>query len=410
KKMKQQSIAFCLLLLVIGSQTVLMSEKQTTFKKMRSIITIMSQVQTKLTTNGPINDIADLLFNYFQEIIQEQINHDTLFERQKKECDEEAEYRAKEVKDGQQAHDSAQVTLEHCNSQNNRAERDLSNNLDEQQKTRVYLQNLILTREQQAAKFQEDTQSYKANSAAVDEAISILQEIWSGQSEFIQLSRHVNKMLKHAISMRKVNKIAPLMAAFAQLSAKQLIADEAQLQQVLRLLNQFRQDVENDYRAKEKAEQEAQDAFAESKAATEDYLGHLEQAQKELEEELKELKSCINNQTAISQSAAAKIRRNQDLLDSTSNMCVAFANEYVSAAQGRIEEVELLQVILEKVKLRYEQLSDNVIIRGLQSKFDEYTNKSPYERVDSFVHQQGEFNEKGAAEARYVRNKDLEQL
>lgn len=34
-------------------------------------------------------------------------------------------------------------------------------------------------------------------------------------------------------------------------------------------------------------------------------------------------------------------------------MCLAFADEYVAATEGRIEEVELLKVIAEKCKLRY---------------------------------------------------------
>ena len=95
--------------------------------------------------------------------------------------------------------------------------------------------------------------------------------------------------------MRKVTKIAPVLASIAQLAGKQLLAKESDLQEVLRLLNQFRDDVENDFRAKEKAERASQSEFIETRTTTEDFIGRLESNQKDLEDEQAELKTCINN-------------------------------------------------------------------------------------------------------------------
>jgi hypothetical protein len=56
---------------------------------------------------------------------------------------------------------------------------------------------------------------YQQISRAVDEALSILDEIWNGSSSFIQIAKHANKMLKDSVKIRKAHLLAPVMNALA---------------------------------------------------------------------------------------------------------------------------------------------------------------------------------------------------
>jgi len=40
---------------------------------------------------------------------------------------------------------------------------------------------------------------------AIDEALDILDEIWSGEATFLQLTKHTNKLLKEAVKNRKAH-------------------------------------------------------------------------------------------------------------------------------------------------------------------------------------------------------------
>lgn len=52
-------------------------------------------------------------------------------------------------------------------------------------------------------------------SKAVDEALLILEEIWSGENNFLQLNKHINGMLKSAVKIRKAHLLGGVMSALA---------------------------------------------------------------------------------------------------------------------------------------------------------------------------------------------------
>jgi flagellar biosynthesis component FlhA len=78
------------------------------------------------------------------------------------------------------------------------------------------------TRRREAYNFESSTTVYQAVSRAVEEALQILEEIWSGDSSFIQLAKHMNGLLKSAVKIRKVHLLAGVMSALSQLATKDL--------------------------------------------------------------------------------------------------------------------------------------------------------------------------------------------
>lgn len=269
--------------------------------------------------------------------------------------------------------------------------------------TDSYLSNLISTRNSEAESFDASTEAYKKNSAAADEALEILEQIWSGESTFLELAKHANKMLMNAIQIKKVSKLTPVMAALAQLASKKLIADDSLLKQVQGLLRDFRSNIENDFVALSKAEETAIRVFNDNKARTEEFLASLNNAKKDLEVEQAKLGQCISNQNSILITANAKLERNQNLLDSALKMCDSFHKEFVAASESRHQELELIEVIKQKVEVRYGALAPAVKERVSKEFFDAHRNENAYQNA-SFQHKQAEYGENGAKASGYERN------
>ena len=134
--MKKQ-IFICMLIILASYAS--MTDKYPTFKKMRSIITIMSQVQSKMSTSSPLKDIMDLLLNYLSQIEEEQLNHNVLLQKSSQECEDEGSYRVRQIEDGSTAQTQAQTILEHCEKQNLRASSEQESTSKQLTETRVYL-------------------------------------------------------------------------------------------------------------------------------------------------------------------------------------------------------------------------------------------------------------------------------
>mmetsp|Transcript_2827 Transcript_2827/g.391 ORF Transcript_2827/g.391 Transcript_2827/m.391 type:complete len:94 (-) Transcript_2827:100-381(-) len=63
------------------------------FSQKRSIMTLLTQVESKLKAGGPLNAITDMLKEFVDTVTEEQVAHDKLYQDQKVECDEEFEFR-----------------------------------------------------------------------------------------------------------------------------------------------------------------------------------------------------------------------------------------------------------------------------------------------------------------------------
>lgn len=76
------------------------------------------------------------------------------------------------------------------------------------------------TRRREAYAFETATTSFEMTSRAVDEALVILDEIWSGEASFTQLNTHINGILKSTIKIRKAHLLGGVMTTLAQLATK----------------------------------------------------------------------------------------------------------------------------------------------------------------------------------------------
>jgi hypothetical protein len=73
-----KTAAILLLALVAVSATDLFSEMPLNFGPSRSILTLLTQVEAKLKTNGPLDAITKMLDEFKKTVTDEQLAHDNL--------------------------------------------------------------------------------------------------------------------------------------------------------------------------------------------------------------------------------------------------------------------------------------------------------------------------------------------
>jgi PBP1b-binding outer membrane lipoprotein LpoB len=377
-----RTAALCLILLIVSANaTSLFDKYPLNFSAKRSIMTLLTQVEAKLKMGGPLDAITKLLEDFVTEVTEEQVQHDQLWASQQKQLAEEYAFRESEIQQAEAALAEAQETLDGCNSQQVRAEQDLDTTKRQLAEDRNFLALVEETRRREAYAFETETTIYQTVSRAIDEALAILEEIWSGESSFLQLSKHMNGLVKSAVKIRKVHLLSGVMAAMSQLASKDLQADEALLEKVKTLLSNFREKTDTEYREAAAAEEAAIAAYNEDKARLTEGINSLETQQEGLESELKQLTKCIVTQTGIVQSASTKRDRNQRLLEDAQALGQSVADEYASATASRKEELELLSAIRERVEARFSELSEDVVERGEEDTFT-YTNEYAYEEPE----------------------------
>lgn len=173
---------------------------------------------------------------------------------------------------------------------------------------------------------------------AVDEALVILEEIWSGESTFAQLNRHVNGLLKTAVKIRKAHLMGGIMSAMAQLGSSEVQADEELLNRVKNLLTNFKDNLVEKFNNSSQAEQAAIEEFKSEKARLEGMVSQLEAQEEGLKAEIAALNKCIVVQSSIVSDASAKRDRNQRIWDDAKALCEAVEDEYHTSTEARQEE------------------------------------------------------------------------
>jgi hypothetical protein len=91
-------IALCLIALVASTNAMTMFEKYNLdYSPQRSIMTVLTQVEAKLKAGGPLDAITKMLDDFVATVTEEQAAHDSLYDKQTKECEDEFVFREREV-------------------------------------------------------------------------------------------------------------------------------------------------------------------------------------------------------------------------------------------------------------------------------------------------------------------------
>jgi hypothetical protein len=322
-------------------------------KKERSIVEVMVQVEAALKTNGPLEIVTRTLDNFEHEITSEQASHDELIERSRVECASEFDFRRREVADATAALREGQATLEGAQDQLRRASSDLKFVSGSLVDYREYIENLSERRVREANEFAQEQSTYELDVAAVSEAVELLEGIFSGEEEFVQLAKHSHKLFKAAMRSGKPDTYADTFAALASLSSRQADADVEILERVRNVLSNLHESIESNWVERVATEEDliARGEHAHT-AATEVYQSLLDEESR-LTIEVADLNKVIVTETGVVASATAKRDRNQRLWDDAVDLCQLQEEEYEHSTAGRRQERDLIDNIRSKVHARY---------------------------------------------------------
>jgi hypothetical protein len=322
-------------------------------KKERSIIEVMTQVEAALKTNGPLEIVTKTLDNFEHEITTEQASHDELIERSRVQCSEEFDFRRREVADATAALREGQATLEGAQDQLRRASSDLKFVSGSLVDYREYIENLAERRVRESTEFSQEQSTYELDVATVAEAVELLEGIFSGEEEFVQLAKHSHKLFKAAMRSGKIEAYADTFAILAALSNKQADADVEILERVRNVLSNLHDSIEANWEARVTAEEDLiQRGEAAHTSATEVYQSLLDEESR-LTIEVADLNKVIVTETGVVSSATAKKDRNQRLWDDAVDLCTLQEDEYANSTTGRRQERDLIDTIRAKVHARY---------------------------------------------------------
>lgn len=124
-------------------------------------MTLMTQVESKLKSGGPLDAITKALDDFQASITVEQTSHDNLLKKQTGECETEFTFRNREIGDANGALKEATETLDGCTTQNQRAEGDFAMTKKQLSENRNFLGSLVETRKREAKFFDVETETYQ---------------------------------------------------------------------------------------------------------------------------------------------------------------------------------------------------------------------------------------------------------
>jgi exonuclease VII small subunit len=348
-------IAVCLAVMVLcaNATTNFKVFPPMNLKPARNLVSVLTQVEAQIKSGGPLEIINEVLDGFQHEIVQEQAAHDELHARATTECESEFDFRRREVNDANSALKEGETTLAGCTDQLRRAQADLKFVTSSDTETQQYYAELLDRRAREAADFESEKKAYEHDSAALDGALDILEEIFEGEADFIQLARHSQKMLKSAIASGNADKYAGAFTALASLANSQGGADSELLDRLKNVLANVREALEAAFEESTNFEAQNQEAFDSIKATLGTTITELAEHKAALEEEIAALNKCNITQTGIVASATSKRDRNQNLWDDAVSLCDAQDAEYENAKGQRREELDIIDAMRVKVNQRY---------------------------------------------------------
>lgn len=332
-----------------------------TFKKIapmntkpeRSLITVMSQIEATIKNGGALEIITKTLDNFENEITAEQASHDELIERSRVQCADEFDFRRREVADANAALREGEATLEGAQDQLRRASSDLTFVQHSLIDYADFIELLGERREREAAEFAGEQAAYELNIATVNEVVELLEGLFEGEEEFIQIAKHSHKLLKVAMNTKKPEMFASTFSALASLSTMDSAADLELLEKVRNVLNNLSEAINAEWDARVEEEQglieSGEQTLASAQAAHQDLLD--EEAALTLE--IAHLNKTIVTETGVVAAATAKRNRNQNLWDDAEELCAVQDAEYAQGTEGRRQERDLIDALRAKVTLRY---------------------------------------------------------
>ncbi|KAM3147833.1 hypothetical protein pb186bvf_000161 [Paramecium bursaria] len=316
--------------------------------KKPSMISILTEIESKLTTGGSTDTAVNFLDSLRASIDSEQIRHDQLFTDQRNQCTSELDLRTKDVKDAEQVLNRATEQFENCSTSKKKADAELDNNLDNQKATDTDIKILDSIRQAGSANYNAKKQDHIDALRSIQESLKILDSFQSGGASLAQMSEVSMKMIQDAVRLKTTSIMAPISSIFAQ-----MLTQNGGYIEVFERLKQLLQNLEqtlysNLQKISEEEDQSIQE-YDDRRVHLVEYYNNLKRTENKLRDHITNMEICQDQQSAIIDSARGKKIRNGEIYDSATRMCEDFASEYEKATSVRRQELELVAKVRAKV-------------------------------------------------------------
>lgn len=333
---KQLLCLFLLILLLNSSISMSLFHKYPlNYSSKRNLFKVLSEVRSKIESGGALSSVLQLLTDLKTEVQNEQSSHDSVAKEQQFQCETELSFRAKEISDANTALSSANSQLTSCKNSLVRAQADLSNNVLSQQSLTEQKTQMISLREQEKNTYLQRVQDHQEALDSIEIALDLLDEIFSGEESFVQLSTLSTKMLKNAIKIKATRQYAAIISIFAQIAGRKVAADSVALEKVRQLLESLKENVENSLGSYQTEESEAVEAYEQRLEDLDQSFEELQDTEALLREQIDSFENCVAIQQGIVSSASSKLERNSEILAETQTMCDNFVQEYEDCTAKR---------------------------------------------------------------------------
>lgn len=339
--MKTQSL-FLILLITTSMATSLFQKYPINYSSKRNLFKVLSEVRSKIASGGPLSAVIELLDDLKSEVQNEQSTHDAVSQTQQAQCQTEIDFRNNEISDANDSISSANSQLASCEGSLTRAQADLSNNVITQQDLNDQKSQLDMIRKKEETNHLEKVQDHNDAIDSIEVALELLDEIFSGEESFMQLSTLSTKMLKHAIKLRATKHYAPVISIFAQIAAKKVLADSVALEKVRQLLQNLKTNIQNSLSDYQSQETNAVEVYNQRTSNIDESLAELTSTEENLREQIQSLENCVASQNSIISSATSKLNRNTNLMDQAQTMCDNFQEEYKDSTSKRYNSLCIL--------------------------------------------------------------------
>lgn len=317
---------FCIALLATANCMTLMEKYPVNFSQKRSILNLMVQIESHIKNGGPMDAITNILGDFKTEIENEQIAANELAEENAASCTEELTFRDNAIKEATLAVKEATTTLDGCVTQLARAELDLKAADNQLAASRQQLGQLERARIEESALYQTDIIAFKALHNGIGEALTMIDQMAAGQGSFVQVSKHINKVVLMAVQVKQLDGMAGLLTALVQLKDS---STDALFTKLRGLFTNFLND--NDTKHKECIAKEAEAVahYNQVKARLSATIKKLIDQIDALHLEINELKKCVTMQNTILVAGKGKLNRNTNLRNSANAVCEASVRSHI---------------------------------------------------------------------------------
>jgi len=370
---------------------------------------ILAQVKSRLTAQGPLNEVYELLDELETTITTEQANHDALRAKQTEQCLDEKNFRTKEINDAKFAMERASAEEKTCQEALEKSSGLLSKNRDDQATNRQALEAQNNQREADRQLYNQRKQDHADLIAAIDRSVEIVNSLLEPQSTgaYIQLNRQLTNLLVVSSRNRQTKSAAPIITAMAQIALNKF-SNQASVQRVLDLLEELRKNTEVSAANYDEDERKSIELYNSIVAQLENEYARLLSEEAVLVKHVGDMSACVDNEKAVYQEAENKFNRNSELLASSESLCESWESQYQVESDNRTEELQVIADLREITKRRLSQLKGDAAKRADQDTFDEYQNKYEYDAYEGFDHADTVYDENGAKGAGFVRDESLE--